>query len=516
MGLHPWPMIDPASSYLTMTSGAGPAPMQLYSDAMLTQASSTDGVVLTSQATATGTFAAWDGRSAFQAAASLTTHNTDQSLLAELAMMKAEVAQAAANLHTFTVPRMVTHVQANANRAEYGFDNAINPSVLWSLTPRLIELELEYYGYVWPNNAQAGVGYGVGLDGLGAALAALSALPSLAGGSPAAAAMAAADVAANAGITMASATMSGTEHAAMAVVSPAAAAPEAATGLLGHAPLAAPATSTAPVTGTPTVSPMVNVQTYAPAVPPVTQAQAPVMSMFAPPPTAAVTPPAPAPTPPVQTLTPVSGSGTGPPGVTSFMKPAEPFAAPPTPSGGQAVGLNPGMLNAAALRGPATTAPIANTAVLTQPLSTATSLATQPLAYVPPTPPQPQPAPPSQALLQLGTIQTLQPPPSPPPTPPPPPPAPSAVPQSGPPASSTGPNGTGTHGTGIQMLGTGTAEAPQAPIFPPIPLDPSPPVPPPPVPPPPSPGQPPLQRRPDVSSWTAPPRAQDARQRKRI
>jgi hypothetical protein len=81
---------------------------------------------------------------------------------------------------------MVTHVQANANRGEWGIDNAINPVVLGALTGRLIELDGEYFGFMWPNNASAGLRYGAGLDAVGAALSGLSALPSLAGGSVAA------------------------------------------------------------------------------------------------------------------------------------------------------------------------------------------------------------------------------------------------------------------------------------------------------------------------------------------
>jgi hypothetical protein len=86
--------------------------------------------------------------------------------------------------------------------------------------------------------------------------------------------------------------------------------------------------------------------------------------MFAAPAATALTPSAPTPavpaSPPVQAMTPSAA-----PGVTSFAKPAEPFN-PPPPSGGKAVGLKPGMLNASALRGPVGSAP-AGTATLTQP-----------------------------------------------------------------------------------------------------------------------------------------------------
>jgi hypothetical protein len=419
MGVHPWPGIDPATAYLTMTGGAGAAPMHAASAALSTLGGSTDSVVASSGVNTTATAGVWTGQGQMAAAASVTTLNTDDSLYAQTSVLKAQLLAAAGELHTMTVPQMVTHVQANANRFEYVVDNGINPSVFGALTPRLIALDAEYFGFMWPNNARSGVTFGVGLDSIGVALAGLSALPSLAGGSVAAPAMAAADVSANAGITMASAAMSTTEQAATTLISPATSALQSGSGLLGQEPLSAPATSP----GTPTVSPMANVSTHGPAAPSTAQAQTPAMGMFLPPSSAAVN--APVPAPPAQTLSPVTGSpGAVSPGVTSFVKPAEPFKAPPMPSGGQATGLSPGMLNAAALRGPVSTAP-ASTAVLTQPMTTS-SLATttaQPLAYVPPQPPLP-PAPltpPQPPLLSPGdTAQSLTPPPQPQYSPPPP------------------------------------------------------------------------------------------------
>jgi hypothetical protein len=473
-----WPGFDPATAYSLMTGGPGAAPMHVASAAMSTLGGSTDTVMATSAVNTAATAENWSGLGQVSASASVSTLNSHDSLYAQLSLLKAQLFQASGELHTMTVPRMVTHVQANANRMEYVADNAINPWVLGALTPRLGELDTEYFGFMWPNNASAGLSYGAGLDALGAALSALSALPSLAGGSVAAPAMAAADVAANAGITMASAAMSTAEQAATAVMSPATASmgnASGATNMLGSTALSAPAT--------PSVSPMANVQPHAPAMPSLAQAQAPAMSMFLPPPSAAVTPPAPAttPAPPVQTMTPSTGPGAAPPGVTSFMKPVEPFTAPPPPSGGQATGLSPGMLNAAALRGPVTTAP-ASTAVPTQPLTTsslATATATQPLAYVPPDPTRPiqTPPPPQPPLDTSGIVDTLNPPPAPPAQPPsppaPPPPTPLAPPQSSPPAPSDGP-GTGGPGPGldIQMLVTGLGGAPLAPPgIPPMPLD---------------------------------------------
>jgi hypothetical protein len=102
------------------------------------------------------------------------------------------------------------------------------------------------------------------------------------------------------------------------------------------------------------------------------------------------------------------------------MKPAEPFKPPPMPSGGQATGLKPGMLNASALRGPVSSAP-GSTALLTKPLTSASALATEPLAYVAPEHPLPPapPTPPQPPLLSPGnSAQSLSPPPQ--QTPPPP------------------------------------------------------------------------------------------------
>ena len=381
--------------------------------------------------------------------------------------------------------------------ASRGIDNAINPSVLGALTGRLIELDGEYFGFMWPNNASAGLRYGAGLDALGAALSGLSALPSLAGGSVAAPAMAAADVGANAGISMMSAVMSATEQAATAAISPATSGASQAGSLASQSPLSAQNTSNS----TSGISPWANVTTHAPVSPALAQTQAPATGMFLPPSTAAVN--APAPSPPVQTMNPAVSTPAAAPGMTSFMKPAEPFKPPPMPSGGQATGLSPGMLNASALRGPVGSAP-ANTALLTKPLTATSSLSTQPLAYITPDPTRPisSPPPPHPPLQDSGSIPTLNPPPQPqqsPPqhTAPPQQPTTGDGPPPGPSTGSGGPQGTG--GAGTQMPGSGQGGAPSTPL-PAMPLD----TRPPPIPPPPSPGEPPL-RPPTPPSWASPP-----------
>lgn len=491
MGVHPWPGIDPASAYMTMTGGAWAAPMHAAGAAMTALGAHVDATVVSSGVNDVIVGEGWSGQARVRAAASVTELNADQGTYGLQSMLKGQLLNAAGELHTTTVPQMVTHIQANANRGEWGIDNAINPSVLGMLTPRLIDLDGEYFGFMWPNNASAGLRYGAGLDALAAALSALSALPSLAGGSVAAPAMAAADVAGNAGMSMMSAVMSATGQAATAAVSPATSGASQAGSLSGQSALSAPNTGS----GVSGISPLATVQSHAPVSPSVPQSAPPAMSMFLPPSAAAVNAPAPVmpSSPPVQAMTPSAA-----PGVTSFAKPAEPFNSPPPPSGGKAVGLKPGMLNASALRGPVGTAP-ASTALLTKPLTTA-SLATEPLAYVTPQEPQPVSSPTPQQ--SPGSIQTLNPPPAPqqsPPQPSPPqPPSPGTGPHPGPSTGNGGPQGTG--GPGMQTPG-GSEQGGAPPAPPPaMPLD----TRPPPIPPPPSPGEPPL-RPPTPPSWASPP-----------
>jgi hypothetical protein len=371
-------------------------------------------------------------------------------------------------------------------------DEAINPVVWGALTPDIIALNLQYFGDMWPTNAAAGAGFGAVLRAAMAALL-VPAPPAVSGASPAAGAAAAAALAQTAVVNGVGAAMRAAEQGATAVLAPAA-------GASGMAASMVSAVSSAPPVGSaPPAQPLAAVQVR-PVAPAQALAPAPTPAgMFAPQPSAAVitAPLAPNPTlgdaPLAQTMTPrpgpvagpVAGPMPAPAGVSSFIRPADPFA---PPSAGRATGVRPGMLNAAALRGPVTNAPTTTAVGPT---------AVQPLAYVPPSQPVPQPSTPPPLPAQLadpGQAQHAQPaapPQQPPPTPLRAPPAPS-----GPPAPANGAGGPGS-GAGIQMLGFGPGGAPQAPTFP-LPLDPSPP----PVPPPSPPGQALLP--PPIPSWASP------------
>jgi guanyl-specific ribonuclease Sa len=500
--VHPWQVFPPDANYNSLVvEGTGPASTVASAASHAQLAGVLDSVVGSSVANMAATYGAnWSGVGSVAAAGAHGGMNVETVGLAATVASKVGPLMGAAQAYTTASTVMYPSPVVWANRANEHADQLINPLVWGALTPDIVALNL-HYGHMWATNASAGATYGAALRTAAVALLAPAA-PAVSGASPAAAAAAAASLAETATIAGVQAGLSTTEQGAMAVLSPAAAAPTAAVGAVSAvaSTVAAPASSTATAAQ---VQPMAAVAVPAPAVPAPSQAPVPATSgMFAAPPAAAlITAPAPATTvaPPVQA--PAIAAPAAAPGVTSFIKPADPFAAPPT--AGRAASVVPGMLNAAALRGPVSTMPLTTT-------PTTVATAAQPLAYVPPdhprpVPPNPRPVPP---LPDSGDAHTLTPQPQPtqlltPPPSPPQPASPPAPPQSGPPPS-TGNGGPG--GSGDQMPGTGLAGAPQAPPVP-VPLDHATPVPSPPEPP--SPGNPPLQQ-PDVSGWTLPQPAKDA------
>ncbi|WP_082951413.1 PPE domain-containing protein [Mycobacterium sp. 852002-51057_SCH5723018] len=424
---HPWPTFSPEANYTALMSGAGPASTLAYAETLGAHAANLQTVVAASAATGTATYGAnWQGASAAASATTQTALDTQHELLIAALLEKAPHVAAAAAAHQTALASMVTAEQALANRIGEHAAEQINLITLGALTPRIAALNLQYYGHMWPRNAAAGAAYGVALRASTAAIM-LPFPPAVAGASPVAPAVAAAALAENAAMSAAGATMQASEQALQAAITPAAAATQTgAAAMREAAPLAATQTPARTVTGA---------------------SQAPTGMFTRLPQAGAVAAPTAA-TPGGQglassqvdqalisraeTLTPPTGSAPGPGGVasgypgagfTSYVRPTgDGFTPPPAE---QASSARPGMLNAAELRGPVTTAP----------LTTTGSTAAQPLAYVHPEPPRPTvsstPSPPRQ--LDLGdTAHTLNLPPPPPRSPTSPPPAsPPALPPSG-------------------------------------------------------------------------------------
>ncbi|MEY8013640.1 PPE family protein [Mycobacterium servetii] len=139
------------------------------------------------------TSASWTGAGAMASAATVTMLNASLHGLAGWVDVKPAVVAAAITAYETANAAMRPAPECIANRDEWGVDNGINPIVLGALTPRIISLDVEYFGVMWPVNSSVGASYG----GILAALAESLAIPApvaAMGASPAAPAQAASAV----------------------------------------------------------------------------------------------------------------------------------------------------------------------------------------------------------------------------------------------------------------------------------------------------------------------------------
>ncbi|HEU4361447.1 MAG TPA: PPE domain-containing protein [Mycobacterium sp.] len=372
---HPWPVFTPEDNHTTLTRlGTGSATTLAYHAAVAAEVANLESITAVSAASAAGTYGSWQGVGSLASMVSQTGLNAATGLLAGWLAEKLPLVATTVSAYHSAAATMVPAEAAVANRLEEATDEQINPWVWGALTPRIAELNLDYFGHMWPRNAAAGAAYGAVARASAAAMLAVPVPPALSGGSAAAPAAAAATIAEDGGVSAAGATMRAGARAAEAVIAPAASAPQ----------LAARAAQLPANTVVSGGVPLAGLRA------PVAAASAAPVGMFAPMPTAAVPAPAGAMTAQTEVGEPVAGPRGGPvaapggypgAGLTSYVRPADGFASPP-PSGGRAAGLKPGMLNAAQLRGPLANPP------------TATA---QPLAYPPPTAQLLAPPPPATA-----------------------------------------------------------------------------------------------------------------------
>ena len=136
------------------------------------------------------TSASWLGVGSAASASNVTMLNSSLHGLAGWVDIKPAVVQAAMAAFANANAAMRPAPECVENRDEWGVDNGINPSVLWTLTPRIISLDVEYFGVMWPNNSAVGATYGGILAGLAESLAIPPPVAAM-GASPAAPAQAA-------------------------------------------------------------------------------------------------------------------------------------------------------------------------------------------------------------------------------------------------------------------------------------------------------------------------------------
>ncbi|MET0702856.1 MAG: PPE domain-containing protein, partial [Mycobacterium sp.] len=166
-----WPISTPEANHTRLVSGTGPATTLANMAAWLTQLATHELSFGASQLNTAATGASFIGLGGTASAAASTELNTALQLLTAWVVEKPPLAEAAVTAYESACSTMIPAPVCEANRMEELADNAINPSVWGALTPRIADLNLEYFGEHWPHNASAGAAYGAVLSGLTALLA---------------------------------------------------------------------------------------------------------------------------------------------------------------------------------------------------------------------------------------------------------------------------------------------------------------------------------------------------------
>jgi hypothetical protein len=166
-----WAARTPEDNDLVLKAGTGVGAHVANQAAWTVVGASHHACGIASAINTVATEAGWAGAGSAASAANATMLNASLHGLAGWVCVKPAVVAAAITAYQTANAGMRPAPECVANRVETATDNAINPSVLWTLTPRIAALELEYYGTMWPNNAAVGAAYGAVLAGLAASLA---------------------------------------------------------------------------------------------------------------------------------------------------------------------------------------------------------------------------------------------------------------------------------------------------------------------------------------------------------
>ncbi|MBW0012832.1 PPE family protein, partial [Mycobacterium sp.] len=185
-----WAARPPEANDLLLKTGTGVATMLANQAAWTAVGASHHASASASMINTAVTSASWLGAGSAGSTASATMLNASLHGLAGWVDIKPAVVSAAVSAYEMANAAMRPAPECNANRDEEVADNIANPSVLWTLTPRIVALDTEYFGVMWPNNSAVGASYGAVLAGLAESLAIPPPLAAM-GASPAAPAEAA-------------------------------------------------------------------------------------------------------------------------------------------------------------------------------------------------------------------------------------------------------------------------------------------------------------------------------------
>lgn len=185
-----WAARPPEANDLLLKTGTGVATMLANQTAWTAVGASHHASASASMINTAVTSASWVGAGSVGSAANVTALNAALHGLAGWVDVKPGVVAAAIAAYETANSGMVPAPVCTANRVEEAADNIANPSVFWTLTPRIAELDTEYYEVMWNNNSLRGALYGAALAVLAESLAIPPPLATM-GASPAAPAEAA-------------------------------------------------------------------------------------------------------------------------------------------------------------------------------------------------------------------------------------------------------------------------------------------------------------------------------------
>jgi hypothetical protein len=188
-----WAARPPEANDLLLKTGTGVATMLANQTAWTALGASHHASAAASMINTGATSMSWLGAGSMSSAVNVTLQNAALHGLAGWVDVKPAVVASAISAYEMANAAMRPAPECNANRDEQAADNLINPAVLWTLTPRIISLDTEYFGVMWPNNSAVGASYGAILAGLAESLAIVPPLATM-GASPAAPAEAAAAI----------------------------------------------------------------------------------------------------------------------------------------------------------------------------------------------------------------------------------------------------------------------------------------------------------------------------------
>jgi PPE family len=185
-----WAARTPEANDLLLKTGTGVGTHLANQTAWTTLGASHHASGTASAINTAATSASWLGAGSAASATNVTMLNASLHGLAGWVDVKPAVVATAVAAFQTANGAMRPAPECIENRDEYVADNIANPSVLWTLTPRIVSLDFEYYGSMWPNNSAVGATYGGILAALAESLAIAPPVATM-GASPAAPAQAA-------------------------------------------------------------------------------------------------------------------------------------------------------------------------------------------------------------------------------------------------------------------------------------------------------------------------------------